>query len=99
MKINLLNLQCYLKILPSVLIYIGFSHISRIFSHPNVLPVVGAVTKAPNLMIISQYMPYGSLYDILHEGTGMYNINIGVKESHNDIFLVSLNTKYSLHFN
>eukprot|EP00795_Rhopilema_esculentum_P000581 gene581-10269_t len=41
----------------------------RIFSHPNVLPVVGAVTKSPNLMTISQYMPYGSLFDILHEGT------------------------------
>eukprot|EP00794_Sanderia_malayensis_P007501 gene7501-8332_t len=43
----------------------------RIFSHPNVLPVVGAVTKMPNLMLISQYIPYGSLYDILHEGTGI----------------------------
>lgn len=43
----------------------------RIFSHPNVLPVVGAVTKIPNLMLISQYMSYGSLYDILHEGTGI----------------------------
>ncbi|XP_065059348.1 integrin-linked protein kinase-like isoform X2 [Rhopilema esculentum] len=43
----------------------------RIFSHPNVLPVVGAVTKSPNLMTISQYMPYGSLFDILHEGTGI----------------------------
>lgn len=43
----------------------------RIFSHPNVLPVIGAVTKQPNLMTLSQFMPYGSLYNILHEGTGI----------------------------
>ena len=29
-------------------------------------------------MIISQYMPYGSLYDILHEGTGMYLLNANI---------------------
>lgn len=43
----------------------------RIFSHPNILPVINAVTKQPNLMVISQFMPYGSLYNILHEGTGI----------------------------
>ncbi|XP_047126921.1 integrin-linked protein kinase [Hydra vulgaris] len=43
----------------------------RIFSHPNILPVINAVAKQPNLMVISQYMPYGSLYNILHEGTGI----------------------------
>jgi len=43
----------------------------RIFSHPNILPVINAVTKQPNLMVISQFMPYGSLYDVLHEGSGI----------------------------
>lgn len=43
----------------------------RIFSHPNVLPVVGCCNAPPNLVVISQYMPYGSLYSVLHEGTGI----------------------------
>ena len=42
----------------------------RIFSHPNVLPVLGAVNEAGSLVILSQYMPYGSLYNVLHEGSG-----------------------------
>ncbi|XP_010726047.1 integrin-linked protein kinase [Meleagris gallopavo] len=43
----------------------------RIFSHPNVLPVLGACQSppAPNPIVISHWMPYGSLYNVLHEGT------------------------------
>ncbi|XP_062344258.1 integrin-linked protein kinase isoform X1 [Cinclus cinclus] len=43
----------------------------RIFSHPNVLPVLGAcqAPPAPHPVIISHWMPYGSLYNVLHEGT------------------------------
>uniref|UniRef100_A0A8V5FY11 Scaffold protein ILK n=1 Tax=Melopsittacus undulatus TaxID=13146 RepID=A0A8V5FY11_MELUD len=42
-----------------------------IFSHPNVLPVLGAcqAPPAPHPIIISHWMPYGSLYNVLHEGT------------------------------
>ena len=29
----------------------------RIFSHPNVLPVIGCCNSPPNLVVISQYMP------------------------------------------
>lgn len=43
----------------------------RIFSHPNVLPVIGCCNSPPNLVVISQYMPLGSLYHVLHEGTGL----------------------------
>ncbi|XP_076367402.1 scaffold protein ILK-like [Tachypleus tridentatus] len=43
----------------------------RIFSHPNVLPVVGCCCTPPNLIVINQYMPYRSLYAVLHEGTGI----------------------------
>ncbi|KAK7867757.1 hypothetical protein R5R35_002258 [Gryllus longicercus] len=43
----------------------------RIFSHPNVLPVVGCCNSPPNLVVINQYMPWGSLYTLLHEGTGV----------------------------
>jgi len=43
----------------------------RIFSHPNVLPVLGCCNSPPNLVVISQYMPVGSLYTVLHQGTGL----------------------------
>nr|CAD7442936.1 unnamed protein product [Timema bartmani] len=43
----------------------------RIFSHPNVLPVVGCCNSPPNLVVINQHMPWGSLYTLLHEGTGV----------------------------
>lgn len=44
--------------------------ILRIFSHPNVLPVIGAVNDSKHLIVLSQYLPFGSLYNVLHEGTG-----------------------------
>lgn len=45
----------------------------RIFSHPNVLPVLGAcLSPAPHPVIITHWMPYGSLYNVLHEGTSEY---------------------------
>lgn len=43
----------------------------RIFSHPNVLPVIGCCNSPPNLVVISQYMPVGSLHSVLHQGTGL----------------------------
>ena len=45
----------------------------RIFSHPNVLPVIGAVNDSRDLIVLSQYLPFGSLYNVLHEGTGNWN--------------------------
>lgn len=45
-----------------------FFFFCRIFSHPNVLPVIGCCNSPPNLVVISQYMPWGSLYTLLHEG-------------------------------
>ena len=60
----------YLEILSHGFQVHVLDEIFRIFSHPNILPVINAVTKQPNLMLISQFMPYGSLYNILHEGTG-----------------------------
>lgn len=45
--------------------------ISRIFSHPNVLPVVGCCNHPPNLVVITQYLPYGSLFNLLHQDSGI----------------------------
>ncbi|MGH0153927.1 UNVERIFIED_CONTAM: hypothetical protein FKN15_068765 [Acipenser sinensis] len=49
----------------------------RIFSHPNVLPMLGACQSppAPHPIIITHWMPYGSLYNVLHEGTNLAAIN------------------------
>lgn len=50
----------------------------RIFSHPNVLPVLGACQSppAPHPVIITHWMPYGSLYNVLHEGTSEYCVGV-----------------------
>lgn len=43
----------------------------RIFSHPNVLPVVGCCNSPPNLVMITQFLPNGSLYSVLHQDTSI----------------------------
>ncbi|ESN94756.1 hypothetical protein HELRODRAFT_115085 [Helobdella robusta] len=43
----------------------------RIFNHPNVLPLLGACNQPPNLVLVSQYMPLGSLFDVLHAESGI----------------------------
>ena len=43
----------------------------RIFNHPNVLPVLACCNQPPDLVVISQFMPYGSLFNVLHEETGI----------------------------
>jgi integrin-linked kinase len=43
----------------------------RIFSHPNILPVIGACNAPPRLIVTSQYMPRGSLHDLLHGAAGI----------------------------
>jgi len=39
----------------------------RIFSHPNVSPVIGCTNSPPNLVVITQYTRFGSLHRLLHE--------------------------------
>lgn len=43
----------------------------RIFSHPNVSPVLGCSNAPPNLVVITQYNRFGSLYHVLHESSGL----------------------------
>lgn len=43
----------------------------RIFSHPNVLPVLGCVNQPPTLATVTQFMVRGSLFRLLHGGTGV----------------------------
>jgi len=42
----------------------------RIFSHPNILPVIGCCNDPPNLIVINQYMVHGNLYSVLHHQGG-----------------------------
>ncbi|CAK8671925.1 unnamed protein product [Clavelina lepadiformis] len=41
----------------------------RIFSHPNVLPVMGVVNSPKTLATVSPHVAVGSLYNVLHEST------------------------------
>ncbi|VDN27070.1 unnamed protein product [Gongylonema pulchrum] len=43
----------------------------RIFAHANVCPVLACCNQPPNLIVISQFMPFGSLYNVLHEQTAV----------------------------
>ncbi|XP_041360290.1 integrin-linked protein kinase-like isoform X2 [Gigantopelta aegis] len=43
----------------------------RIFNHPNILPVLACCNQPPNLVIISQFMPFGSLFNTLHGESGI----------------------------
>lgn len=38
----------------------------RIFSHPNLLPVLGCCNEPPSLVLVSEYQQLGSLYNLLH---------------------------------
>ena len=35
------------------------------------MPVIGCCNSPPNLVVITQYVPLGSLYQVLHEGSGL----------------------------
>lgn len=39
----------------------------RSLRHPNVLQFLGACTNTPDICIIMEYMPFGSLFKILHD--------------------------------
>ncbi|XP_071951690.1 scaffold protein ILK-like [Antedon mediterranea] len=45
----------------------------RIFSHPNIHPVLACVNQSSPLKMVtlSEALPHGSLYRVLHEGSGM----------------------------
>lgn len=38
----------------------------RIFSHPNLLPVIGCSNQPPSLVVVTEYQEMGSLFDLLH---------------------------------
>lgn len=38
----------------------------RIFSHPNLLPVIGCCNQPPSLVVVSEHQALGSLYNLLH---------------------------------
>lgn len=75
---NFLNLGILIFYL--ILIFVAMSGMNliklyvfliRIFSHPNILPVIGCCNAPPDLVVITQYMPFGSLYNVLHQSTNV----------------------------
>ncbi|XP_071688525.1 uncharacterized protein [Rutidosis leptorrhynchoides] len=57
-------------------ITISFKHeisIMKRLRHPNVLLIKGAVTSPPNLCIVTEFLPRGSLFQILHCNTIQLN--------------------------
>ena len=47
----------------------------RIFSHPNVNPVIGCTNAPPNLVVINQYMKYGTLHHVLHDPSSLIAVD------------------------
>ncbi|QHO14407.1 serine/threonine-protein kinase STY8 isoform X3 [Arachis ipaensis] len=43
--------------------------------HKNVVRFIGACTKSPNLCIVTEYMPGGSLYDYLHKNHNVLELS------------------------
>ncbi|EDV21444.1 uncharacterized protein TRIADDRAFT_30386 [Trichoplax adhaerens] len=37
--------------------------------HPNVQPILGICQQAPSIFVLSEYMPHGSLFNVLHQST------------------------------
>jgi len=50
--------------------------IMRSLSHPNVLQFLGACTQKPNIAIVMEYMPRGSLFKILHDHSTKLDMNM-----------------------
>ena len=42
----------------------------RLFTHLNILPVIGMCSHPPNIAVISEYIPLGSLHNVLHPKEG-----------------------------
>ncbi|GAV72658.1 ACT domain-containing protein/Pkinase_Tyr domain-containing protein [Cephalotus follicularis] len=49
--------------------------ILREVRHENVVRFIGACTKSPNLCIVTEYMPGGSLYDYLHKNANVLKLS------------------------
>lgn len=43
----------------------------RIFSHPNLLPVIGCSNQPPSLVVVTEYQPFGSLFNVLHQSKSL----------------------------
>ncbi|OVA20361.1 Protein kinase domain [Macleaya cordata] len=53
--------------------------ILREVQHKNVVRFIGACTKLPNLCIVTEYMPGGSLYDFLHKHHNVLGLSLLLK--------------------
>ncbi|XP_010548241.1 PREDICTED: serine/threonine-protein kinase STY17-like isoform X2 [Tarenaya hassleriana] len=49
-------------------------YIMRKIRHKNVVQLIGACTRSPNLCIVTEFMARGSIYDFLHKQKGVFKI-------------------------
>ncbi|XP_022775462.1 serine/threonine-protein kinase STY17-like isoform X2 [Durio zibethinus] len=49
-------------------------YIMRKIRHKNVVQLIGACTRAPNLCIVTEFMARGSIYDYLHKQRGVFKL-------------------------
>ncbi|XLR00475.1 hypothetical protein S83_066673, partial [Arachis hypogaea] len=54
------------KIKEVLLDHVLWVQIMKRLRHPNVVLFIGAVTRPPNLSIVSEFLPRGSLYRLIH---------------------------------
>ncbi|BHF62690.1 hypothetical protein SprV_0200567500 [Sparganum proliferum] len=53
----------------------------RIFNHPNILPVLAIFNATPRLCLISEFMPHGSLFSLLHPPQSQHQQDPGEGET------------------
>ncbi|XP_017628018.1 serine/threonine-protein kinase STY17-like isoform X4 [Gossypium arboreum] len=49
-------------------------YIMRKIRHKNVVQLIGACTRSPNLCIVTEFMARGSIYDYLHKQRGVFKL-------------------------
>lgn len=60
------HLRCSTGLPPVLQEFRAEVSIMKRLKHPNVVLFMGACTRAPNLSIVTQFVPRGSLYRLLH---------------------------------
>ncbi|CAH8554461.1 unnamed protein product [Heterobilharzia americana] len=69
----------------------------RIFNHPNILPVLAIFTATPRLCLVSDFMQYGSLFDVLHQ-PGEVNMNGVTEISHRQALRFAVDIAKGMEF-
>uniref|UniRef100_M8BWM6 Serine/threonine-protein kinase CTR1 n=1 Tax=Aegilops tauschii TaxID=37682 RepID=M8BWM6_AEGTA len=61
-----LKLRCKYSDVGFVGVYYAYVRIMKRLRHPNVVLFMGAITRVPNLSIVTEFLPRGSLFRLIH---------------------------------